>query len=524
MNDTASAPLLAGLAREGELPAGLITPVQETLLRIVYSPDAIAKPLFDEWQSSVDMQDLDDGCYRLYPYLYRRVRVLAPTHPFLGRLKGLFRRSLYRNHLLFQWAREIIGTLRGEGIDAMVLKGAALVRSLGLSAGFRPMSDVDLLVRTREAPRAMELAGPAFRAEIADPQAREAHFQLRHGISVMDPNRLEIDLHWRVGGAWAAGEEPDAPFWDTAETLDLHGMPVRVLAPTELLFHVIVHGMAWNIVPSIRWISDSIDIITGDADRIDWTRLVGLARTYQRSLTLRLAFAYLDRRFGVAVPAATMAALRAPVTVAEEATMRLRMRPFGLPAEVGEMRAALPARLERIEERLPGRRRLVYLNTRVASPRMIALAHEIRGEPVIELTPGDPLQVEVRRLVSTSAQWERRFDGAPALLATGLELDAGPYGRLPVYAAMTPEANGKWSLRAFATPLRDWPLGAIVHRMDAVMGFALPSVLGRENTVPSPFLPLMAGFPEVVRPLTPAVGGDVAAPIEAGAAPPPTPR
>ena len=67
-------------------------------------------------------------------------------------------RALYRNHLLFQWAREILGRFQVAGIDCIVLKGAALVRSIGFSAGFRPMADVDLLVRLRDARRAMAVA------------------------------------------------------------------------------------------------------------------------------------------------------------------------------------------------------------------------------------------------------------------------------------------------------------------------------------------------------------------------------
>ena len=420
MNVNAEAPLLAGIVREGDLPPDLITPVQETLLRIIYSPDPVAKPLFDQWQSTVDMQDLDDGCYRLYPYLYRRVRDVAPDHPFLGHLKGLFRRSLYRNHLMFQWAREVIAALQAERIDVMVLKGAALVRSLGLSAGFRPMSDVDLLVRTRDARRAMQLAGPPFAAVVADPMQADAHLMLRHGISIMDDRRLEIDMHWRVGGAWAPGEEPDAPFWDTAETLDLHGAPALVLAPTELLFHVIVHGIAWNFVPSIRWISDSLDILTADAARIDWRRLVRLARTFERRLVLLVAFAYLQRRFGAEVPAAVMAALRQPHTTPEVAAFRLRVRPYGRVAEPAELRALFPERLARIEERLPGRRRLLFLTEKVADADMLALAREIGGEPVIETTPGSDLQIEARRQIVASAEWARRFDGAPALIRLDL--------------------------------------------------------------------------------------------------------
>ncbi len=488
--------MTAVLPLEGSLPPGLITPVQERLLTIIYGPEEDARALFEEWQAGVDMADLDDGCYRLYPYLYRRIRGFAPDHPFLGRLKGLFRRSLYRNHLLFQWARDILERLQAEGIDCIVLKGAALVRSIGFSAGFRPMADVDLLVRPGDARRAMRVADPLFHPVLDDPLLGDLHLQLRHGLSVMDDRRLEIDLHWRLSGTWASGEDPDAPFWETAEAIDLHGRPALALAPTELLYHVLVHGIPRNPVPTVRWISDSLDILAAEGERIDWPRFIRLGARYKQRLLLHTALAYLRARFGAAVPQHVLDALAPPYGEAEQVGFALQTRVWGAPIGLDEAQVLLPPRLAQLETRLPGRRRIMFLPDRIASPEALAWIRSLGMDHICEFAPQSPMSTISHRAVLQSPQWQRRFDDGPgALFRLAATHDQGDGTAIPVYASVRPAEGGKWALRTFSTTLTDWPVGAVVFRLDAIMGFFQALILGPEDVVSTPLLPGWRDFP-----------------------------
>lgn len=489
------------LPPDGTLPPGLVTPVQERLLAIIYGPEEAASALFDAWQAEVDMTDLDDGCYRLYPHLYHRVRSFAPEHPFLGRLKGLFRRALYRNHLLFEWARTVVGRLGAAGIDCIVLKGAALVRSIGFSPGFRPMADVDLLVRTRDARRALETADPLFRAVADDPLLADLNLHLRHGFAVTDDRRMQIDLHWRLAGTWAPGEDPDAPFWATAQPIDLRGVRAYALAPTEQLFHIIVHGIPRNPVPTIRWISDSIDLLAAEQDRIDWDRLVTLARTLRQRPAMRMALGYLRARFGAAVPAAVLAALDPPYAPAEAVEFGIRGRPWGAPIRVAEVEALLPHRLALLEERLPGRRRIAFLPDRMASGAIHAWLGRLGFDHIREHGPQSPVTAVVRRDVLATDGWQRRQEaGFEGLFRTGHSVTVD--GRSwPVFATVRPETGGRWGMRVFDTSLADWPEGAAVFRFDAVMGFLQASLLGPGDLVPTPHLGGWAGFPDRAIPL-----------------------
>jgi hypothetical protein len=53
---------------------------------------------------------------------------------------------------------------------------------------------------------------------------------------------------------------------------------------------VLVHGIAWNPIPSIRWIADATFVIRTSGDRLDWDDVFALAerRAFQPLLTYGL--------------------------------------------------------------------------------------------------------------------------------------------------------------------------------------------------------------------------------------------
>ncbi|MGE0719803.1 MAG: hypothetical protein AB7P02_30445, partial [Alphaproteobacteria bacterium] len=273
------------------------------------------------------------------------------------------------------------------------------------------------------------------------------------------------------------------------------GVPTLTPAPTEQLFHVIVHGLAWNPLSGVRWIPDVLDLQAAHGSRIDWDRLVMLARHYGQRPALRTAFLYLARRFGFRVPPAVLAALSPPYEPVELTGFLTRIRPWGTAISLEEMRVMAPERLARIEERLPGRRRVAYLAGRSTDAAMLAWVRELGADHICELDPSSPEMGEARRIVLGSRQWATRFGGSDgAILRLDRWHEIPGAGRFPLFAQVVAGVDGKWNIRLFSTTLGEWPVGAVVYRFDAVMGFLQPSILSAENAVPDPFLPTFPGF------------------------------
>src|SRR5262249_54730428 len=110
---------------------------------------------WEEWKQLVDFDDVDGGTVRLLPLIYRKLLAQNVQDPLMGRLKGLYRRTWYRNQLVFHRSAEMVALMARKGIDALLLKGPALVLQYYKDPGVRPMDDFDLLVRPSQASKAI---------------------------------------------------------------------------------------------------------------------------------------------------------------------------------------------------------------------------------------------------------------------------------------------------------------------------------------------------------------------------------
>jgi hypothetical protein len=74
------------------------------------------------------------------------------------------------------------------------------------------------------------------------------------------------------------------------------------LSPTDLLFNVLAHAVVLSALPPVRWIPDSLFIISKKPEELDWTRLTRLANLSRRSVLIAEQLRYLRVQFGVAIP------------------------------------------------------------------------------------------------------------------------------------------------------------------------------------------------------------------------------
>jgi len=70
---------------------------QELLLRAALLQGNDAINAWHEWKSSVDIEQLDQGSYRLLPLLYRSLHIDGVEDPLMNKLKGVYRMTWYKN-------------------------------------------------------------------------------------------------------------------------------------------------------------------------------------------------------------------------------------------------------------------------------------------------------------------------------------------------------------------------------------------------------------------------------------------
>ncbi|MFQ5494598.1 MAG: nucleotidyltransferase family protein [Phycisphaerae bacterium] len=206
----------------------------------------------------------------------------------------------------------VVRALHQAGIEVMLLKGAALQRTVYHRPGLRPMCDVDLLVRYRSAVDAvgvlvdqgcrlgMELVGDDFFAT----------YYFERELMTASPTPLRIDLHARPFRPLpTARTVPDNALWSDARTVEVGKVPVRIPRVELMFLHLAVHA-AFHGCDRLLWLYD-LKRVAGEAgDAMDWSLITRRACDWRLSLPLLFALEKTGELLGPVCPHHVIATLR----------------------------------------------------------------------------------------------------------------------------------------------------------------------------------------------------------------------
>jgi hypothetical protein len=260
---------------------------------------------------------------------------LGVNDPVLPRLKGLHRRAWYQNQLNLSRSVPFLTLLEEADIPTMMIKGVPVALRFYGDLGSRPMNDVDVLVPTdRMADALRVLADDGWRSHRDGRQPTQpltAQFSLinDHSRIVAAPDGFVVDLHWHLREQFVVpGQEMTSSdaFWNAAEPIEILGVTTRTLCASDLLLHVIVHGIVSREDARARWAADSIAIIR-HRDAVNWERLVQQATQRRLVLILRFALKYLVDNLQAEVPRDVLTRLGSvPTTPSDERAFRRALR------------------------------------------------------------------------------------------------------------------------------------------------------------------------------------------------------
>jgi hypothetical protein len=277
---------------------------QELLLQAALLPEGAALQAWQNWKAQVNLeQELDLGSYRLLSLVYFNLQRPGVDDPWIGKLKGVYRRVWYQNQALFHIVADVLRLFHAAEIETMILKGAALTLLYYRDYGLRPMSDFDVLVPTAKRRAAIDvLTRAGWRPIRYSPEKlTDAVLDVRHALGFENAHQCHFDLHWHVL-VNCRYPNADDDFWTGAIPVQVRDVSTRTLDPTDQLLHVCVHGAAWSPVSPIRWVADAMTILHGSHSVIDWARLVAQAEKRRLILPLREALTYLCNSFGAPIP------------------------------------------------------------------------------------------------------------------------------------------------------------------------------------------------------------------------------
>ena len=294
---------------------------QELVLRAALLPGDAARTAWRHVHDRLAMGTLDSASESVLPLVYDNV-CRQGGGAGIEILRDRYLRTWSENLRAYHGVLPLLQAFEQAGIDAIALKGLAMIARFYRDPAVRPMADVDVLVRPGDLAQAAELAAglgwhPRHRLTPAFVRVKHAG-PFDHGVGVA------VDVHWRVFEE-AAAPEADEALRAAAEVISFQGHPLRVLSPTDQLLHVCGHAARWSEVPAIRWATDAVAILRQVP--IDWRRL--LHQTVERRFVLRMRemLRYVRQTFAVAVPPWVEADLAAlPASALERLEHRVRTR------------------------------------------------------------------------------------------------------------------------------------------------------------------------------------------------------
>ena len=148
------------------------SPSTRALLQAVLGPEQVNPQAIERWQAETDIERLEVGQFQLLPLVYQQMELVAADHPWLPRLKGVYRRTWMANQLARRAAADALQVLAAAGLPALLIGPAALALTVYADPATRPIGAPQVLTPTVDrlaAIRALTAAGwqPSPRTALA---------------------------------------------------------------------------------------------------------------------------------------------------------------------------------------------------------------------------------------------------------------------------------------------------------------------------------------------------------------------
>lgn len=225
----------------------------------------------------------------------------------------LYHLTRRRNARAYGQLREVLLGLRAAGIEAIVLKGAALAAEVYQDSGLRPFADMDILVRRRDLQRAHDiLRDLGYRLNyqgnsITAPGGADLKYRSARQYYHEGGDYLSIDLYWQLGRYPYIVPIDHEGFWERASKVTLEGVPALVLSPEDAMLHLSLDFIlgVWYGHPELKSLRDIAEIAC--RQEVDWEALASRASRSALAPSLYYSGRLAREMLGAAVPEETLA-------------------------------------------------------------------------------------------------------------------------------------------------------------------------------------------------------------------------
>lgn len=291
---------LKRLFRSSDLTASGMTKAERTILAHVSDLDPDPDTTRFLLSSNVNTDRLIEGAVQegLAGFLYKALMKSESLGFFIPSQRDLLESAYYRtvrsNLILIRDLKEVLCALNRRAIPVVLLQGMDLLHGLYEDIGLRPLTDIDMWLRTEDYPAAVDLLGNlAYRRDAVYPQT------FRKGSTTLD---LHTHLLWadRIRARKRLLNREAGEVFARTRPVSVEGEKAYCLHPDDQFIYLSLHALKHRVNRFV-WLVD-LKTLAGGWEASEWRSLLGRARELGQEKTVCCIFYLLQRLFQLRLP------------------------------------------------------------------------------------------------------------------------------------------------------------------------------------------------------------------------------
>ena len=252
----------------------------------------------ESWYKAVEFANLHEILGLLSP-IWRDISsdVIIPEG-VLRSAQAMVLRNRVRTGRMLAGLSKILTPANQANVPVIVLKGAHLVSAYYDDIGYRPMSDLDLLIKPEDLDRIeMIMHQVGF---IASPNNEAEQLVGKHLHYHHPRTEVSVEVHWRLLTSEFSLETSLEPLWKSAIPIQISGKAALGLPPEIMLPLFALHLFNHRFRLPIRQVWDAAVVIQKEV--IDWRVVIELAGKWKMERSLASLLFIIGELWGVPLP------------------------------------------------------------------------------------------------------------------------------------------------------------------------------------------------------------------------------
>lgn len=274
-----------------------------------------------DWQAFLQLATF----HGVRPLVYQSLNAICwEALPEVARqeLSRFYSANSAKNRFLAGELLHILQLFEAEHILALPFKGPVLAAVFYGDLGLREFTDLDILIRERDYPKAREiLSNQGYRSNLVSAIiTRDVNVDELRSAST----GISVELHWQFSPRRFVSSIRTEDVWNGIEPFVILGREVWSFSSQDTFLFLVVHGAKHNW-SSLKWLCDLAEFLRLNP-KLDWPRLFKRAEALGAGRTCRLGVYLAVELLQAEVPSIVASAVRDDAQVgrlAEEVRQRI---------------------------------------------------------------------------------------------------------------------------------------------------------------------------------------------------------